>query len=644
MRRLSIVGALLLAVAVVSVSFTALRAAAQGTGVVTIELLEPVPVEAPVKALAFGRSLDSPLYGLLQSGEVVAFDTAGRQPRLVGFPSPYGRAMAVDGQGTIYVATNAEAFAFSPSGVNSRTYKVAGQDSLDILPDGTLVFAMTTGPVAVQMVRHDGTPAGGFGTPLSADPDPRRRRAMREALVVASGDGRIYLIPRNIPWPVVRQYDLTGELLREFPIQGKAIDIQSRPTEKMLESHSVAAGYVIVTGAAIDSDTNHLWVSMNGSSESALVYEYTPDGRKVSEHRFTSKAGPVSGVQAIAVRGPDMAVYVQGRGVYTLRRPPGHLAARLWHQLMALAAIPAASAEEPCPPAVTASSCETSCASGGSIDCKQRLLDSMNTGPEHRIVAWSCGTGSTQCGQGGAQYCGTCGAASATSCEVPTGAQTTHNLAQQACSPSDPSGCGNMPAYEECIASAGSWLPDFCRCDPYSPILIGWSASAFKLTDAAHGVRFDLNADGHRELVAWTVVGGDTAFLALDRNHDGQITDGRELFGNVTEQPPTDVPNGFEALAVFDDPNAGGNGDGFITPDDSVFSALRLWVDRNHDGATQADELLTLLQGGVTRISLHYRESRRMDEFGNLFRYRARVSGEPGVSRWAWDVLLRAVR
>jgi Ca2+-binding EF-hand superfamily protein len=163
------------------------------------------------------------------------------------------------------------------------------------------------------------------------------------------------------------------------------------------------------------------------------------------------------------------------------------------------------------------------------------------------------------------------------------------------------------------------------------------SGNGFSLTSPANGVRFDIAATGSPMQISWTAPGAANAFLVLDRNGNGVIDNGSELFGNITPQAASAHPNGFLALAQYD-----ANGDGVIDASDPVYSQLRLWIDTNHDGVSQAEELHTLSEMGVFSISLDYSLSMRTDEYGNVFRFKAKVNagmrGASDVGKKAYDV------
>lgn len=152
-----------------------------------------------------------------------------------------------------------------------------------------------------------------------------------------------------------------------------------------------------------------------------------------------------------------------------------------------------------------------------------------------------------------------------------------------------------------------------------SPVLINMHSNTAEdhLTSAADGVYFDLRATGHPQRIGWTRADAPVGFLALDRNWNGQIDDGRELFGNFTVRSDgTRARNGFEALKDFDL-----NDDGKIDTTDAVFSQLRLWFDRNHNGRSEPEELMSLAAVGIDAIFTAYTESPRKDRFGNSYRF-----------------------
>lgn len=204
-----------------------------------------------------------------------------------------------------------------------------------------------------------------------------------------------------------------------------------------------------------------------------------------------------------------------------------------------------------------------------------------------------------------------------------------------------------MSFQQQCAAPTG-YSEELCSCPDgtgFSPILVDVSGNGFNLTSATDGVDFDFFGFGAVRL-SWTVVGSDDGFLVLDRNGNGTIDNGSELFGNATpqSQPPAgEIKHGFLALAEYDKSGNGGNADSLITNADAVFSSLRLWQDANHNGVSESSELHRLENLSLKTIQLDYKESKKTDQYGNEFRYRAKVRDKQGaqMGRWAWDVFLK---
>lgn len=116
------------------------------------------------------------------------------------------------------------------------------------------------------------------------------------------------------------------------------------------------------------------------------------------------------------------------------------------------------------------------------------------------------------------------------------------------------------------------------------PLVINLDTDAASVSDQKF--LFDLDCDGKEEDISY--LGKGSGFLSLDKNGDGVINDGSELFG-------TKSGNGFKDLAVYDE-----DGNGWIDENDSVFNQLKVWT-KNDDGT---DRLVDLKKAGVGAIYL----------------------------------------
>jgi hypothetical protein len=171
-----------------------------------------------------------------------------------------------------------------------------------------------------------------------------------------------------------------------------------------------------------------------------------------------------------------------------------------------------------------------------------------------------------------------------------------------------------------------------------SPLVLDLDGNGFHFSSVIDKVAFDIDDDGYKELISWTGVGEGDAFLALDRNANGTIDSGAELFGDATPlMNGGRATDGFSALREFDT-----NLDGSIDRSDAVFALLLLWLDLDHDGVSTAGELLSLDQAGVLSIELYAIVSERRDPHGNQLRYSGRfwMRGPAGsrVPRQVTDV------
>jgi hypothetical protein len=202
-------------------------------------------------------------------------------------------------------------------------------------------------------------------------------------------------------------------------------------------------------------------------------------------------------------------------------------------------------------------------------------------------------------------------------------------------------------AADQCAAQGADyyWNGSDCVWTPGSPIIVDTARDGYHLTSANDGVTFDLNGDGIPDRVAWTQPDSDDAFLAIDRNNNGRIDDGSELFGNHTpvyaDRADVTTTNGFEVLKFAEGPSWGASyAEGRIDSQDAIFSRLLLWRDRNHNGISEADELTALASAGVQWIGTDYSTKKRVDRFGNEFRQKGQLGWVDGMIEPVYDIWL----
>ncbi|MFQ5545070.1 MAG: hypothetical protein ACE5FE_03725, partial [Acidiferrobacterales bacterium] len=131
----------------------------------------------------------------------------------------------------------------------------------------------------------------------------------------------------------------------------------------------------------------------------------------------------------------------------------------------------------------------------------------------------------------------------------------------------------------------------------FTPIVLdlNWDDSPSPLMGEGREGRvlFDVDDDGYLEDTTW--VAPQDGLLSLDRNLDGRIDHASELFANPALGS---AYRGLGGLAYLD-----ANKDGLIDETDPVFNSLTIWQDQNTDGTSQAHELISLTQAGITSLA-----------------------------------------
>ena len=168
------------------------------------------------------------------------------------------------------------------------------------------------------------------------------------------------------------------------------------------------------------------------------------------------------------------------------------------------------------------------------------------------------------------------------------------------------------------------------------PIIIDLNKNGITSTKLNNTIYFDHDNNNFKEASSW-IDKGD-AFLALDKNSNGLIDNGNELFGNHTisntrfKYTNNKATNGYEALKAYDL-----NGDNVIDSKDEIYDKLLLWKDSNQNAITDKGELIKLKDSGIVSIDLNYKNT-SIDEKGNTIKQSSTVTFEDGSTTIANDV------
>ncbi len=133
---------------------------------------------------------------------------------------------------------------------------------------------------------------------------------------------------------------------------------------------------------------------------------------------------------------------------------------------------------------------------------------------------------------------------------------------------------------------------------PVDPLMLDLDGDGLELKSASGSILFDHDADGIRTGTGW--IGSDDGILVRDLNGNGAIDSGRELFGvDTLKSNGQKAVNGFDALRDLDS-----NADGNFTAADAAWRSVKVWRDLDQDGVSDAGELFTLEQLGISRIGV----------------------------------------
>lgn len=334
-------------------------------------------------------------------------------------PNFYAIDPVTDSRGNVYFINSAtdEISMLTSSGQWGGSFKVQERPySLAILSDGNLVVGSPSEGKLLHVYDTSGRKLRSFGDVKVFDANNQAQNLfLNRGKVVVDSLDNVFLVFKYSPAPSVLKFSRKGRLLSEFSLEGYAIDLQVELARKYLGTKpSNEVGSIVVTNsAAIDPSTGHLWICMNGSSRSGIVYEYSPKGKKLREYSFMTALPSIhptvlTYVTDIIVRSP--LIYIQvDNGVWAVSSEK------------ALARGDFVFAQTDCPVQQSWPTCPVNCTCGTGKDCKAALQAVVGASPY--VTGSTCqqlgpGQGNPPKPNGGCS-------ATVTTCDINTGVQTT---------------------------------------------------------------------------------------------------------------------------------------------------------------------------------------------------------------------------
>lgn len=169
-----------------------------------------------------------------------------------------------------------------------------------------------------------------------------------------------------------------------------------------------------------------------------------------------------------------------------------------------------------------------------------------------------------------------------------------------------------------------------------SPLILDLDGDGVETISKNASIHFDHDGNRFAENTGW--VGKDDGLLVWDRNGNGKIDNGGELFGNNTLLANgSKAPNGFLALAELDS-----NHDGKVDANDVAFAQLRVWKDGDSNAVVSDGELMTLNAAGGQRLNVAFVTQNQTDSQGNKHLQAGQYVHTNGSARALTDVWFAA--